>query len=143
LSCSTKTESTQDTSPASQTTDVSHWPHAVNYEIFVQSFADSDGDGIGDLNGVTQKLDYLHDLGVRGLWLMPINPSPSYHKYDVTDYYGIHPDYGSLEDFKHLLAEAHKRDMHVIMDFVINHSAREHPWFQEAMKDPNSQYRDF
>ncbi|MBW3544914.1 MAG: DUF3459 domain-containing protein, partial [Bacteroidetes bacterium] len=125
------------------TSDVSHWPHAVNYEIFVQSFADSDGDGIGDLNGVTQKLDYLHDLGVRGLWLMPINPSPSYHKYDVTDYYGIHPDYGSMEDFKHLLEEAHNREMNIILDFVINHSAREHPWFQEAMKDPNSQYRDF
>ena len=124
LACSPQPESSQESALSGKPKDVSHWPQAVNYEIFVQSFADSDGDGVGDLNGVTQKLDYLHDLGVRGLWFMPISPSPSYHKYDVTDYTGIHPDYGTMEDFKNLLAEAHKRDMKVIIDFVINHTAR-------------------
>lgn len=142
LACSSQPESSQELAQ-SKPTDVSQWPKAANYEIFVQSFADSDGDGIGDLNGVTQKLDYLHDLGVRGLWLMPISPSPSYHKYDVTDYRGIHPDYGTMEDFKNLLTEAHKRDMKVIIDFVINHTAREHPWFQDAIKGPNSPYRNY
>ncbi|HXE77020.1 MAG TPA: alpha-amylase family glycosyl hydrolase, partial [Rhodanobacter sp.] len=78
----------------------------VWYEIFVRSFYDTNGDGIGDLNGVTAKLDYLQSLGVSGIWLMPINPSPSYHGYDVTDYYGINPQYGTLADFRHLLTEA-------------------------------------
>ena len=143
LACSPQPESSQDNAQSNKPTDLSHWPSAVNYEIFVQSFADSDGNGIGDLNGVTQKLDYLQDLGVRGIWLMPISPSPSYHKYDVTDYYGIHPDYGTMDDFKNLLAEAHKRDIKVIVDFVINHTARDHPWFQNAMQGPNAKYRDF
>lgn len=143
LACSPQPESSQENALSDKPKDVSHWPQAVNYEIFVQSFADSDGDGIGDLNGVTQKLDYLHDLGVRGLWFMPISPSPSYHKYDVTDYTGIHPDYGTMEDFKNLLAEAHKRDIKVIIDFVINHTARDHAWFQNSMEGPHAKYRDF
>lgn len=118
------------------------WPNAVTYEIFVQSFCDSNGDGIGDIPGLTSKLDYLEDLGVEAMWLMPINPSPSYHKYDVTDYYGIHPDYGTLEDFKKLVAEAHKRNIKVVMDLVINHCSSEHPWFQNALK-PDGAYRDY
>lgn len=119
------------------------WPNAVMYEIFVQSFADSNGDGIGDINGMTAQLDYLQDLGIKGLWLMPMSPSPSYHKYDVTDYYGIHPDYGTMDDFKRFVQEAHKRDIKVVIDLVINHSGADHPWFQEAKKDKNSPYRDY
>jgi len=118
------------------------WPHAVTYEIFVQSFCDSNGDGIGDLKGLTSKLDYIKDLGVEAIWLMPINPSPSYHKYDVTDYYGIHPDYGTLEDFKTLVNEAHQRDLHIIMDLVINHCSSEHPWFQKSLEQ-DEKYRDY
>jgi glycosidase len=114
----------------------------VWYEIFVRSWVDTNGDGIGDLNGVTAKLDYLQSLGVSGIWLMPINPSPSYHGYDVTDYRGINPEYGTLADFDHLLAEAHKRGIRIIMDLVINHSSNEHPWFKAA-RDPASPYHDW
>jgi alpha-amylase len=114
----------------------------VYYEIFVRSWYDTNGDGIGDLNGVTAKLDYLQSLGVSGIWLMPINPSPSYHGYDITDYYGINPQYGNMHDFEHLLAEAHKRGIKVIMDLVINHSSNEHPWFKAAL-DPHSAYHNW
>lgn len=114
----------------------------VWYEIFVRSWYDTNGDGIGDLNGVTAKLDYLKSLGVSGIWLMPINPSPSYHGYDVTDYYGINPQYGTLADFDHLLAAAHKHGIKIIMDLVINHSSSEHPWFKAA-RDPASPYHDW
>ena len=102
------------------------------YEIFVYSFCDSDGDGIGDLKGVTSKLDYLQELGINGIWLMPIHPSQSYHKYDVADYYAIDPAYGTLEDFRDLLAECEKRDIHVIMDLVLNHTGNDHTWFLTA-----------
>jgi glycosidase len=126
------------------------WNDSVFYEIFVRSFFDSDGDGIGDLNGLTEKLDYLNDgdpetttdLGITGIWLMPIFPSPSYHGYDVTDYYDINPDYGTLADFEKLLDEAHQRGIRVIIDLVINHTSNEHPWFQQA-KDPFSPYHDW
>ena len=102
------------------------------YEIFVYSFYDTNGDGIGDLNGVTKKLDYIKDMGFNGIWLMPIMPSTTYHKYDVVDYYNIDEEYGTLEDFKNLLKEAHDRDIRVIIDFVMNHSSKQNPWFQEA-----------
>ncbi|GAV12362.1 alpha-amylase family glycosyl hydrolase [Paenibacillus sp. NAIST15-1] len=117
--------------------------NGVYYEIFVRSFYDTNGDGIGDLNGVTAKLDYLQELGVNHLWLMPINPSPSYHGYDVTDYYGINPDYGTMDDFKRLLEEAHKRDIKIVMDFVVNHTSSEHPWFKESMKGKDNPKRDW
>jgi alpha-amylase len=121
-----------------------YWPQAgVTYEIFVQSFNDSDGDGIGDLNGVTQKLDYVKELGANAIWFMPIMPSPSYHKYDVTDYKGIHPDYGTMEDFKNLLEEAHKRDIKIVIDLIINHSGSGHLWFEEARKGRDNPYRDY
>jgi len=119
------------------------WPYAVSYEIFVRAFADSDGDDIGDIPGMTAKLDYLQDLGVQGIWMMPIHPSPTYHKYDVTDYKGIHPDYGNMDDFKHFLDEAHKRDIRVVIDLVINHSSNQHPWFLAALEDSSSMYFDF
>ena len=115
----------------------------IYYEIFVRSFADSDGDGIGDFNGVTAKLDYLKELGVDGIWLMPVNASPSYHGYDVTDYNSLNEDYGTEAEFQNLLEQAHKRDIKVIMDFVINHTSSEHPWFQSAVADVNSQYRNY
>ena len=103
------------------------------YEIFVYSFCDSDGDGIGDLQGVISKLDYLQELGITGIWFMPIHPSTSYHKYNVSDYYAIDPQYGSMEDFEQLLAECHARDIHVIIDLVVNHTGSEHAWFKEAV----------
>lgn len=102
------------------------------YEIFVHSFYDSDNNGIGDLQGVIKKLDYVKEMGFNGIWLMPIHPSPTYHKYDVTDYYAIDEDYGTLEDMKLLVEEAHKRDIKIIMDLVVNHSSDGHPWFKEA-----------
>ncbi|WP_425456526.1 alpha-amylase family glycosyl hydrolase [Cohnella pontilimi] len=122
----------------------------VTYEIFVRSFADSNGDGIGDFNGITAKLDYLNDgkpggndLGVDGIWLMPIQPSPSYHGYDVTDYEAVNPVYGTMEDFKKLTAEAHKRGIRVIMDLVINHSSSQHPWFIDSASGKNSDKRNW
>ena len=102
------------------------------YEVFVYSFCDSDGDGIGDLKGLASKLDYLQELGVNGIWLMPIHPSASYHKYNVSDYYGIDPAYGTMEDFDSLMAECQKRDIHVILDLVLNHTDGDHPWFTQA-----------
>ena len=118
------------------------WNDSVFYEIFVRSFKDSNGDGIGDINGLIEKLDYLQDLGVTGLWLMPIHPSPSYHGYDVKDYYTINPDYGTLDDFKRLVAEAKQRNIGIIIDYVLNHTSNEHPWFI-ASQDPQSPYRDW
>ena len=130
--------------------ELKQWNDRVYYQIFVRSFYDSDGDGIGDLRGVIQKLDYLNDgdsssnedLGVTGIWLMPINESPSYHGYDVLDYYSIHSEYGSLGDFRELLAEAGKRGIRVIIDLVLNHTSSEHPWFLAA-KQGDPQYRDY
>ncbi len=114
----------------------------VFYEIFVRSFQDSNGDGTGDLQGATNRLDYLQGLGVGGLWLTPLHPSPSYHGYDVTDYRRVNPDYGTLEDFKAFLAAAHERDMEVILDLVVNHTSSQHPWFLEA-EAGNKKYRNF
>ena len=122
---------------------LSWWNDRVFYEVFVRSFSDSDADGVGDFNGLTQQLDYLNDgdptttqdLGVTGIWLMPIFESPSYHGYDVTDYFALNPDYGTMDDFERFLDEAHQRGISVIIDLVLNHSSREHPWFIGATKD--------
>ena len=126
------------------------WNDSVFYEIFVRSFSDSDGDGIGDLNGITQKLDYLNDgdpatstdLGITGIWLMPIHPSPSYHGYNVSDYYAVNPEYGTMEDFENLLAAAHARGIRVVIDLVLNHTSNQHPWFVQA-RNPASPYHDW
>ena len=121
-------------------------PHAdedayrTTYEVFVYSFYDSDGDGIGDLGGLTEKLDYINDgdpttgddLGCTMIWLMPIFPSPTYHKYDATDYQDIDPQYGTLEDFDNLLTQCHARGIRVILDLAVNHTSSDHPWFLEA-----------
>ncbi len=102
------------------------------YEIFVYSFYDSDGDRIGDLKGVIQKLDYIKDMDFNGIWLMPIMPSPSYHKYDVVDYYAIDPEYGTMEDFKELVSACKERGIKLILDLVLNHTSPKHEWFKTA-----------
>jgi alpha-amylase len=126
------------------------WNDAIFYQIFVRSFKDSGSDGIGDFNGIIEMLDYLNDgdptttddLGITGIWLMPIMPSPSYHGYDVVDYYDVNSQYGTKEDFKRLVEEAHKRGIRVIIDLVLNHTGVGHPWFRAADSgDP--EYRDW
>lgn len=127
------------------------WNETVFYEVFVRSFYDSNGDGKGDLKGLIEKLDYLNDgnpetdtdLGITGIWLMPVSESPSYHGYDVTDYKKIEEDYGSNDDFKLLMSEAHKRGIKVIVDFVMNHTSAEHPWFVSSASSPSSEYRNW
>jgi alpha-amylase len=128
--------------PSLGTDGLPWWNDTVFYELFVRSFRDSDGDGVGDFNGITEKLDYLQELGIRGIWLMPIHPTPSYHGYDVTDYYMVNPEYGTMDDFRHLLDEAHKREIKVIIDLVLNHTSSQHPWFQSALT-PGDQYHDW
>ncbi|MBN2876744.1 MAG: alpha-amylase [Bacilli bacterium] len=112
------------------------------YEVFVRSFADSDEDGIGDFNGLTDKLDYFVDLGIDALWLMPIHPSPSYHGYDVTDYYDVNPDYGTMEDFTNLISQADDKGIKIILDMVFNHTSELHLWFQAALAG-DATYRDY
>ena len=119
------------------------WPYGVKYEVFVMSYADGNGDGKGDFKGLTARLDEISDLGVNGIWLMPVMPSDTYHKYHVIDYKNIDPDYGTIEDFKNFIAEAHRRDIRVITDFVINHTGNNHPWFLEALNDSGSPYRNY
>ncbi len=119
------------------------WPYGVKYEVFVMSFADGDGNGKGDFKGLTARLDYIKDLGINGIWLMPVMPSDTYHKYHVIDYKNIDPDYGTLDDFKKFVAEAHARDIKVITDYVINHSGNNHPWFLEAQKGKDNPYRNY
>jgi len=125
-------------------TDQDWFKTAVFYEVLVRSFADSDGNGIGDLAGLTGKLDYLADLGVNCLWLPPFFPSPLRDGgYDVADYFGVQPELGTLDDMRTLLAAAHERGMRVITDFVMNHTSDAHPWFQESRNDPTGPFGDF
>ena len=114
---------------------VSNENGSMSYEIFVRSYYDSDNDGIGDLNGVTLKLPYLKSMGIKTLWLMPIMPSPTYHGYDVKDYYSIHPDYGTIDDYKNLVKEAEKLNIDIMIDMVLNHCSNKHPYFQESYED--------
>ncbi|HEX9017596.1 MAG TPA: alpha-glucosidase, partial [Anaerolineaceae bacterium] len=120
------------------------WKEAIAYQIYPKSFADSNGDGVGDLPGIIDHLDYLKTLGVDLLWLNPIYASPDVDNgYDISDYQAIDPRYGTMEDFERLLAEAHGRGMKVIMDLVINHTSDQHPWFLESRQSKDNPYRDF
>lgn len=120
------------------------WKETVFYEVYMPSFKDSDGDGFSDFKGLTSKLDYIASLGVKGLWLTPFLQSPKVDNgYDVSSYYKIDATYGDLEDFKLLVAEAHKRDLKVIMDLVLNHTSTEHRWFKESRKSKDNPYRDY
>ena len=126
-------------------TDPLWFKDAILYEIRIRSFSDSNGDGIGDFRGATEKLDYLQDLGVNVLWLLPFYPSPGRDDgYDISDYMSVHPDVGTLQDFKIFLREAHKRGLKVMTELVVNHTSDQHPWFQEARRAPmNSPARKF
>jgi len=125
-----------------QSQQLRNHPGAVYYEIFVRSFSDSNGDGIGDIPGIIQKLDYLQELGIKGIWLTPVHPSPTYHKYDVMDYRAIDPEYGTIEDMKRLVKEAHARDISILMDYVVNHTSSQHPWFTSARYNQESNTRN-
>ena len=123
----------------------------ITYQLLIYSFADSDGDGVGDFKGIQNKLDYLEGLGVTALWLSPAHPTSSYHAYDVNDYYALNPLYAvgqkttekAEADFKELLAAAHKKGISIYMDYVLNHSGKNNEWFQEAVSNPSSKYRDY
>lgn len=116
---------------------------AVFYEVFVRSFDDSNGDGKGDLDGLIAKLDYIHDLGADAIWLMPVFESPSYHGYDTTDYETIEHDYGTNADLQRLLAEAHQRGIRVVIDYVMNHTSSQHPWFLDSASSTSSPKRNW
>lgn len=120
------------------------WKNEVAYQIYPRSFKDSNHDGIGDIKGITEKLDYLEDLGVTLLWLCPIYKSPmDDNGYDISDYYDINPEFGTMHDLEELIEKAKEKNIKIIMDLVINHTSDEHPWFKEAISNPNSPYRDY
>ncbi|WCK55253.1 alpha,alpha-phosphotrehalase [Aneurinibacillus sp. Ricciae_BoGa-3] len=120
------------------------WKKSVVYQIYPKSFKDTTGDGVGDLQGIIEKLDYLKELGVDVIWITPIYRSPQKDNgYDISDYYTIYEKYGSMEDFERLLAEGHKRGIRIIMDIVVNHTSTEHEWFRKARESEDSPYRDF
>ncbi len=115
----------------------------ITYQLLVYSFADSDGDGCGDFKGIESKLDYLKQMGVQALWLSPIHKASSYHGYDVLDYSSVNPDYGTEEDFKSLVGAAHRKGIKIYLDYVLNHTSKDHPWFLDAKTDADSKYRDY
>ena len=120
------------------------WQHAVFYEIYPRSFADSNNDGIGDLNGITSKMSYLQDLGVDAIWITPCFPSPQVDfGYDVSDYENIDPMYGTLADFDHMVAEGKKHHVRIILDFVVNHTSDQHPWFLDSKSSRTAAHRDW
>jgi alpha-glucosidase len=131
-------------SAQSQNSSDEWWRHAVLYELYPQSFQDSDADGVGDLKGIASRLDYLHDLGIDAIWITPIYPSPGVDNgYDIADYTAIDPKYGTMDDFQNLVAEAKKRDIRIIMDYVINHTSDQHAWFKESRSSKTNPKRDW
>ncbi|HEM5163212.1 TPA: alpha,alpha-phosphotrehalase [Streptococcus suis] len=128
--------------PEIQKTD--WWKKSVIYQIYPRSFQDSNGDGVGDIRGIISRLDYLHELGIDAIWLSPVYQSPmDDNGYDISDYQGIAPEFGTMEDMEELIAEGHKRNIKIIMDLVLNHTSDEHFWFQEALKGPDNPYYDY
>ncbi len=120
------------------------WKHGVIYQIYPRSFYDSNGDGVGDIPGIIEKLDYLEELGIDGIWISPVNISPMYDfGYDISDYYNIDPVFGTLDDFKKLVRESHKRGIRIIMDLVLNHTSHLHPWFMESRSSVDNPKRDW
>ena len=120
------------------------WKESVVYQIYPKSFKDSNGDGIGDIRGIIEKLDYLKELGVNVLWISPMLESPQDDNgYDISDYRKIYKDYGTMEDYETLLAEAHKRGIKILMDLVVNHTSDEHSWFVESRKSKDNPYYSF
>ena len=120
------------------------WKEAFGYQIYIRSFYDANNDGIGDLKGITEKLPYLSYLGVNLIWICPFYKSPmDDNGYDVADFYAVDETYGTLEDFRELIAEAHKRGIRVIIDLILNHTSDEHPWFIESRKSKDSPYRNY
>lgn len=120
------------------------WKESVVYQIYPRSFKDSNGDGIGDINGITEKLDYLKELGIDVIWLSPVYQSPNDDNgYDISDYQAIMPEFGTMEDFDRMLSEAHKRGIRIVMDLVVNHTSDEHPWFVESRSSVDNPYRDY
>ena len=120
------------------------WKEAVIYQIYPRSFMDSNGDGIGDLKGITGRLDYLKYLGIDVIWLSPVYKSPNDDNgYDISDYQAIMDEFGTMEDFDELLAKAHEKGIKIVMDLVVNHTSDEHPWFMESRKSKDNEYRDY
>ena len=120
------------------------WKQSTFYEIYMPSFMDGNGDGIGDFQGITSKLDYLKELGIDGIWLTPFYESPKVDNgYDISDYYKIDPDYGTMGDFETFIQEAHHRGIRVIADLVLNHTSSEHQWFRESKSSRNHPKRDW
>ena len=120
------------------------WKECVVYQIYPRSFKDSNGDGIGDLKGIIEKLDYLNYLGIDVIWLSPVYKSPNDDNgYDISDYQNIMDEFGTMKDFDELLRECHKRNIKIMMDLVVNHTSDEHSWFMESKKSKNNEYRDY
>ena len=120
------------------------WKESIVYQIYPRSFKDSNGDGIGDLNGITEKMDYLQKLGINVLWLSPVYQSPNDDNgYDISDYQAIMDEFGTMEDFDRMLAAAHEHGIKLVMDLVVNHTSDEHPWFIESQKAVDNPYRDY
>ena len=120
------------------------WKEAVVYQVYPRSFMDANGDGIGDLQGVTSRLDYLQELGIDVIWLSPVYQSPNVDNgYDISDYQAIQPEFGTMADFDELLKQAHRRGIRIVMDLVVNHSSDQHPWFVESQKSKDNPYRDY
>ncbi len=120
------------------------WKESIIYQVYPRSFRDSNGDGVGDLPGLMEKLDYIADLGVDMIWLNPVYDSPNDDNgYDISDYYNIHPEFGTMDDFRHLLDAMHQRNIRLLMDVVINHTSDEHPWFLESAKSRDNSYSDY